>query len=346
MALVAAAKVTIMFDGENAQAKMLEFDTATAAIIGKREYQDDSVVASLPTGQGSGFAIVADGIGGHAAGDVASSIATSEVFTHLKMHQKLIEEGSVNVPFMLRTAAESANQKLAEHVDLHPETKGMGTTLLVPVIRGDKMSWLSIGDSPLFLLRGGALRQLNKVHSMAPQIDMMVKSGAMSEEKSKDHPDRHALLSVVNGEEIAEIDCPSSPVGLKPGDVIIVASDGLLSLASSVIAKTLMTSADGRSADIVDALLRAVKDADQPNQDNTTIVVIKVAKKQVEESVMDLDAMPVLATAENEAAVQAAPVAAPAAPVVEPQPEPAPEAKPEKDEKKAYWYRGQKYYRD
>jgi len=321
-----------MLDGDSTPAKTLTFDVASAAIKGARDYQEDSLISSFPMGQGAGFAIIADGIGGHVAGSLASALVTTEVFSHLKMQESQLINGVLSIPFALREAAEQANKKIAAHVKKDKDTKGMGSTLLVPVIRADRLSWISIGDSPLLLLRNGALRQLNKDHSMAPQIDMMVKTGALSAEAGKDHPDRNTLVSVLNGEEIAQIDCPASPILLKDGDILIAASDGLQFLSNGTIANTLALAKDGRSVDIANAFLTALTQLNHPEQDNTTFVVVKIGEEAAPDAVMDLDAMPVLAQADD----APAPVAV----------EPDAAAEPAQDERKAYWYRGQKYYKD
>lgn len=325
-----------MFDGQGIQTKTLDFDVASASIQGSRDYQEDSMLVNFPIGQGSGFAIIADGIGGHVAGHLASAIVTTEVFTHLKMQEGHLASGALNVPFALRQAATEANNKVAEHVRRNDETKGMGSTMLVPVIRGDRLSWLSIGDSPLYLLRDGALRQLNKDHSMAPQIDMMVKTGSMKAEVGKDHPDRNTLTSVINGEEIAEIDCPKTPIQIKEGDILIASTDGLQSLSNSTLAKTITKGTQQSAMELVNSLLAELSKLDAPDQDNTTFAVMKAIAPPKVEEVMDLDAMPVLAMGDDAPEAEA--------PVAAVEPEAA--AEPVKDEKKAYWYRGQKYYRD
>jgi len=324
-----------MFDGQTGKSQTLTFDVATAAIKGSREYQEDSMLSSFPVGQDAGFAIVADGIGGHVAGHIASALVTTEVFAHLKMQEPALVKGTLDIHFALREAAEQANQRLTEHMSKNTDTKGMGSTLLVPVIRGSKLSWISIGDSPLYLFRDGALRQLNKDHSMAPQIDMMVKTGSLSPEKGRDHPDRSTLTSVVSGGEIAEIDCPKSPILLKEGDILIAATDGLQSLPSGILASTLMAGARSSAIDLVDAFLAEIDAMNNPDQDNTAFVVMIARAEEKEDEVMDLDSMPVLAHAGDDSI-----------PPPKPSPVTAPPAEPVKDESKAYYYRGQKYYRD
>lgn len=321
-----------MFDGETTTQNTLEFDVATAAIKGKRQYQEDSLLANFALGQGHGFAIVADGIGGHVDGHMASALVTTEVFNHLKMQEQHIEAGKLDIPFVLRQAAKSANDKIADHVKTHKDSKGMGTTMLVPVIRGDRLSWISVGDSPLLLLRNGVLRQINKDHSMAPQIDMMVKAGSMKLENGADHPDRHQLTSVMNGEDIKHVDCPSSAVQMKDGDVLIASTDGLQSVPTNKMVSAIIEGSIRGSLGIVKSLLDEVKKVDSPDQDNTTFVVIKTTAKMVEQDVMDLDAMPILAQADDA--------------MPEPGSAAAAEARKEQVKKKVYWYRGQKYFQD
>mgnify|MGYP000095919914 CR=1 FL=1 len=80
-------------------------------------------------------------------------------------------------PEILRGVADLANETLRHHTRTHPETEGMGATLVVPCLVENRLYWISVGDSPLFLWRAGKLSQLNEDHSMAPQIDALVQRG-------------------------------------------------------------------------------------------------------------------------------------------------------------------------
>ena len=322
---------------DSGKSAALSFDAASVSYQGARPYQEDSVLCSFPIGQPLGFAVIADGIGGHVSGHVASALATTEIYSQFKMNEAALAAGSQSIPATLQNAANLANERIAAHTQADDETTGMGCTLLVTVVKSDKLHWLSIGDSPLFLFRGGALRLLNKDHSMAPQIDMMVKMGSMTAEVGRDHPDRNTLVSVLDGNEIAMIDCPQKPLTLLPDDIIITASDGLQYLPNATLANVLMLSKDGRSVDIANALLGALQQLDHPEQDNTAFCVIKFGDLLVMSDELHAEDIPVLAVADaaetTEPAVEAA---------SEPQPEPDIADK----ERKAYWYRGQKYYKD
>lgn len=253
----------------------MKYDVATALSRGQRDYQEDAVIADFSVGLSFGFAVLGDGMGGHAAGDIASKIVVTEVFSELKFQAGAPEVLEGSIADTLLSAAETANASIAAQIAEDPALRGMGSTLLAPVIFADRLYWISIGDSPLFLYRKGELRQINEDHSMAPQIDLMVKTGQLAPELARDHPDRNALRSVVMGMRIPMIDCKPKPTKLLPGDVVIAASDGLQFLSGQEIAACLAKVGKKRSDEIARVLLSALVELDDPDQDNIAFVVIK-----------------------------------------------------------------------
>ncbi|MFK7761765.1 MAG: PP2C family serine/threonine-protein phosphatase [Roseobacter sp.] len=253
-----------------------EFDAASALSKGQRAYQEDALISDFARGADNGLVVLADGMGGHAAGDIASKIVVTEVFSELLFQRADLDTFSQRVHESLLCAAMAANTCLKEHVRACPETHGMGATLVACVVIGDRLHWISIGDSPLYLFRDGVLVQLNEDHSMAPQIDFMVKSGLMPMEEAARHPDRSTLTSVLFGEDIPKIDCPQDPTALKSGDIVIVASDGLQFLSNTQIETELQRNSHLRSDEIVDLLLHQVTSLDDPDQDNVSFSVIKM----------------------------------------------------------------------
>ena len=174
----------------------IRFDVASVLNRGCRDYQEDAIATDFPLGAEFGYAVLSDGMGGHAAGDVASKIVVTEVFSELKFQSSDVGKFTQNVGKVLKSAAISANECMAAHAATNPDTAGMGATLVAPVFVRDQLFWISIGDSPLYLMRDGQLRQLNEDHSLGPHIDYMVRSGMMSEDVGRNHPDRNALTSV------------------------------------------------------------------------------------------------------------------------------------------------------
>ncbi len=253
-----------------------DFDATSALSKGQRSYQEDAVIADFSRGSDVGLAVLADGMGGHAAGDVASKIVVTEVFSELMFQRGDAEVFEQSVTTTLFDAAMGANACLREHVATHPETQGMGATLVATVIINRNLYWISIGDSPLFLFRDGKLRQLNEDHSMAPQIDFMVKSGLLSHEEARCHPDRNTLTSVLFGEDVPRIDCPAEPLELRASDMLIVASDGLQFLTDEEIAAVLKVHRTANSAEIADNLLERLRQLEDPDLDNVSFSVVKL----------------------------------------------------------------------
>ena len=252
------------------------YDVASGISQGARDYQEDAITADFPVGAEAGFVVLADGMGGHAAGDVASKIVLTEVYSELKFHFADVEAFEAKAWEVLRGVANLANDTLRQHTRSHPETAGMGATLVVPCLVENRLWWISVGDSPLFLYRAGKLSQLNEDHSMAPQIDFMVKSGLMDAETGANHPDRNCVISVLMGMRIPKVDCPVKPVELRAGDIVICASDGLQFLTNAQIEKVVGKYSKKRSTEIAERLLEELVRLDDPDQDNISFTIIKV----------------------------------------------------------------------
>ena len=252
------------------------YDVASGISQGARDYQEDAITADFPVGAEAGFVVLADGMGGHAAGDVASKIVLTEVYSELKFHFADVDAFEAKAPEVLRQVADLANDSLRQHTRTHPETEGMGATLVVPCLVENRLWWISVGDSPLYLYRGGKLSQLNEDHSMAPQIDFMVKSGLMDAEAGANHPDRNCLISVLMGARIPKIDCPEKPHEMKAGDIVVCSSDGLQFLTNAQIEKVLAKYRKTRSTEIAERLLEELGKLGDPDQDNISFTVIKV----------------------------------------------------------------------
>lgn len=254
------------------------FDAASALNQGRRDYQEDAVISDFPVGSDFGFVVLADGMGGHACGDIASKIVLTEVFSELKLQSNEQFRTENALPEVLRNSVYSANECVDDHVASNPEARGMGSTLVAPVLVRNHLYWISVGDSPLYLFRNGSLQQLNEDHSMAPQIDLMLQEGLITEDMAINHPDRNCLTSVLIGSEIARVDCPAEPVKLSAGDILVVASDGLQFLNNAQIETILVNNSHMPSAQIADALLNGLEQLGDPDQDNISFSVIRVSR--------------------------------------------------------------------
>lgn len=259
----------------------LGFDAASAINVGRREYQEDAVAVDFPNGAGVGFAVVSDGMGGHAAGDVASKIVVTEVFSELKLRSGDMEALEEDLDAILRGALFSANECVRYHAETYPGTEGMGATLIAPLFVQDRLYWISVGDSPLYLFRDGTLTRLNEDHSLVPQIEYLVRTGILDADEAMSHPDRNCLTSVLVGRPIPQIDCRSEPFQLRQSDVVIACSDGLQFLDETAIQEILRAQANQPSAEISASLMSEIDVLDDPDQDNVSICVVKVVELPV-----------------------------------------------------------------
>lgn len=252
----------------------VEFDIASDQIDGARDYQEDAFMVSQlgqnDDGDACSLMIMADGMGGHAAGNVASNMV---IATFNKSFQG--EFPSKNVPESLSTSLNRANKQINDSIKETPALKGMGCTMVSAYLEGDKLFWVSVGDSHLYMIRNRELIKQNADHSYGAYIDLMRDQGMDIEEQPG--MSRNMLMSAMTGEEISSIDCPDNPVRVKPGDRLIIASDGLDTLGAGAIIQHSSWSTTARES--VYALLKAVEEANKINQDNTTIIVVDIKEK-------------------------------------------------------------------
>jgi protein phosphatase len=241
------------------------FEHATRASKGARSYQEDS--AEVREGADQLMVVLADGMGGHAGGALASGLAC-------KFFAYAFATSSGEVSARLAEALELANAAIAHETAENPALNGMGCTLVGVVFRPEGVEWVSVGDSPLFLVRKDEIVLLNEDHSLAPEIDKLAAAGKISWDAAKSDPRRHFLRSALTGTEIDMVDRSHRPLTLQPGDVVILASDGIHTLSHADIAR--VTAAAGGPDTVADSLLAAVAAAGDAYQDNTTVVVVRV----------------------------------------------------------------------
>ncbi len=254
--------------------KDIQFKIASLSDQGQRDYQQDAIIVE-ELGEGLAFAALSDGMGGHAAGDIAATLAVDTI--RAKLLAEISEADDLGkLQKLFSDCVDEANKAISEHTEKDPKTEGMGATLVVAFVRDHKLYWLSIGDSPLYLWRNKKFYQLNQDHSMAPALDMMASKGLMTAEEARAHPSRNNLTSALNHQTPEMIDICETPLDLIPGDLILISSDGLQTMQDKEIAKTLNSSVDRDPQYICSALLGAVIDLADPDQDNIGVVAMKV----------------------------------------------------------------------
>jgi len=219
--------------------------------------------------QDSGYAgtqlfVVADGMGGHAGGDVASAIALKRVMEADKSYAS-----ANDAEFALQASLIAANSLLAETVFEHPELTGMGTTVSAILRSGNEIAIAHIGDSRIYLLRDGHLQQITADHTF---VQRLVDSGRITPEEAADHPRRSVLMRVL-GDVDASPEIDTTVHDTRPGDRWLLCSDGLSSYVSDEKIEVVLTglTATREAAD------RLIKESlDQGAPDNVTVVLVDI----------------------------------------------------------------------
>ncbi len=253
----------------------VEFDIASDQIDGARDYQEDAYMVNQlgesDDGDLCSLIIMADGMGGHAAGNVASNMV---VATFNKTFQAKFP--TPEVAEVLTEALNRSNDQIRASVKETPALRGMGCTMVTAYIEDNNLYWVSVGDSHLYLIRDRELIKQNADHSYGAYLDMMKEQGMEIDEQAG--MSRNMLMSAMTGEEISSIDVSESPIKLRPGDRVIVASDGLDTLGAGAIIQ--YSSWSSTAKECVYALLKAVEDANKINQDNTTLIVVDIKERE------------------------------------------------------------------
>ena len=233
--------------------------SAAASNVGKiRANNQDSGYA------GDSLFVVADGMGGHAGGDVASAIAVRRI-SEIDQHYTTAHEAV----FALQSALIAANSLLAETVFEHNELTGMGTTVSGFIRVGNQIAMAHIGDSRIYRFSAGKLVQISADHTF---VQRLVDSGRITPEEAAVHPRRSVLMRVLGDVDAApEID--TDVFDTAPGDRWLICSDGLSSYVSDdKIEHILATVASPNAA--ADRLIK--ESLDQGAPDNVTVVLVDI----------------------------------------------------------------------
>lgn len=211
------------------------------------------------------LAIVADGMGGHQAGEIASSMAVSYLKEQWKKVE--IELNPAKTEEWLVENVQNANKKLLEFAKTNPDCHGMGTTVVSVICTPNYVTLAHIGDSRIYLLNEDGFSLLTEDHSL---VNELVKNGQISKEEAEHHPRKHVLLRALGTEEQVEIDIRS--ISWEPNDVVLLCSDGLTNkVDEKVIQKTI--SSDSPIHSKAEELISLANQAG--GDDNITLILIK-----------------------------------------------------------------------
>ena len=248
----------------------MRYAFGNAQHIGQREGQQDAFGFSDPDDAGfcahGGFlAVLADGMGGLEAGEVASRTAVKG-FLDTYLSKGVNEE----IPQALGRALVAAQQKVLELA----ATAQLGTTLVAAVLHESSLYWISVGDSALYHVRGNELTQVNRPHVYALDLDARVLAGELSLELALADPQRDSLTSYLGMANLQLVDRNLRPMAMAENDGLLLASDGLF----KTIAPGKFPPRNGDAQDYCEQLMNAALAAAAPGQDNITILMLEAAK--------------------------------------------------------------------
>lgn len=227
----------------------------------KRNVNQDYVnTTEKPIGNLPNLFVVADGMGGHKAGDYASRLAVETIFSSV---EKSTEEDMVK---LIRKAIESANEMVYEKSLEDPEFEGMGTTVVVATCRGNKLQVANVGDSRLYVV-GDKIRQITEDHSF---VEEMVRMGALDKEAARTHAKKNVITRALGVNGGIEVDFFS--VELEEEELVLLCTDGLTNMLEDDEIRMIIQG----QRDIVEKAEVLVEEANKRGgTDNISVVLIE-----------------------------------------------------------------------
>ncbi len=226
-----------------------------------RSSNEDSYAANLK----NRIFLVADGMGGHAAGEIASQIAaaTFEEVAAVRLNSGLPSEE------ILLSAAQEANSRIYQAQRMKAELAGMGSTLTALSLREGKFFIAHVGDSRAYLLRDGILRQMTRDHSLVWQL---YESGVLRKDELSSHPQKNLITRSIGPHPQVEIDLEEGEA--QEGDIYLLCSDGLTDMVSDDNICRILSSPDRTPKQLGEALVEAANT--RGGADNITVVVVRI----------------------------------------------------------------------
>jgi protein phosphatase len=212
--------------------------------------------------------VVADGMGGAAAGELASEMATDTIYSHLVRTWNQEDEATPQrFAYRLKEAVEVANASIHAHAKAHPEVKGMGTTTTAAGVLNDHLYLTQVGDSRAYLVRGGQAHQITKDQSL---MQRLVEAGELTEEEAAQSERRNIILQALGPDPKVKVDLTHQEV--RQGDVLVLCSDGLSGQVKKEEIAEIVTAASDLSA-ACEQLIALANERGGP--DNITVVVAR-----------------------------------------------------------------------
>ncbi len=239
-----------------------------------REHNEDAVLAvdyvreSLLEPAQSHLYVVADGMGGAEAGEVASAIAVETIRSYIESRLETVSRDAANGADMLTAALEEANSKIIDYVATHPESRGMGSTGVCALVTPTDAAVAWVGDSRGYLMEGASLRQVTKDHSL---VQRLVEIGQITAEEAHTHEHKNVITRSLGARQSGPAGAEALAVKLKRGDKLMLCSDGL----TAHVMDNQILDILGRNPDPFDAARELIVAANAGGgTDNISVIVV------------------------------------------------------------------------
>lgn len=183
-----------------------------------RDHNEDSVII-IANDEGNYLMAIADGMGGHSAGEVASSIAINYLQTHFKDTFK--DMNKVDAVNWIRDSVDEINSSIFEYESVHPESKGMGTTLVMAILTKEYLLFGNVGDSSGFVMKDNNLHKVTYDHTL---VNLLVSAGELTKEEASVHPKKNVLMKALGASPEVDVDIFDCDMDITE---ILLSSDGL-----------------------------------------------------------------------------------------------------------------------
>lgn len=239
------------------------------SIMGTREYQQDAYYME-PLHKGC-LAVICDGMGGLEHGEDASRVAVEKLAGDFEQWS-----GEESVSVFLQREAIRMDQAVVEIAEKSGGNAEMGTTTVSVIVQGDKLFWLAVGDSRIYISRGNEMVCVTRDHNYGLKLLSLMAQGEISEEEFQEKIGRQdALISFLGMNGLELVDVNRIPFHLQRGDRILLCSDGLYKCLTFEHIKRLVQSVGDSTEETVKKLIKAVEDAPKKGKDNTTVILLE-----------------------------------------------------------------------
>ncbi len=227
-----------------------------------RDHNEDSVII-VKNQKNEYLMAVADGMGGHSAGEIASSIAISYLGKHF--NETFLNLNKVEAVNWIRDSVSEINTLIFQYEKEHPESKGMGTTLVLAILTKDYILFGNIGDSSGFVMKEERLHKVTYDHTL---VNLLVSAGELTKEEAKDHPKKNVLMKALGANDPIEVDIFDCDMDISE---ILLCSDGLTNmLDKEQIERVLMG-----ETDIEDTVIKLIRKANnRGGTDNISVAYL------------------------------------------------------------------------